>query len=260
MTAQNQGTGEIDGFRVLEFDLPGALLNQVVSMFDHLAPAPLTTALAKEIPNAQGVYQLFHKERLVYVGKTDSEAGLARRLFRHARTIQSRRNLDVADMAFKAVQVLVFSAMDLETALIKHYRKLKSPSVWNGSGFGNADPGRKRDTTALKEDGFDANYPINIDIPLNVNWSNDHAALDVIGRLAAEVPFTIRHEKVSEALDHLTGSSNITLPTLVTVRSVLTNICASLPSGWQATRLSGRVIFYREDVENYPGAEVIARS
>lgn len=260
MKARKQATGEIDGFRVLEFDLPGALLDQVVKMFEQLVPAELTVDVAGEIPNAQGVYQLFHKGKLVYIGKTDAEAGLARRLSRHARTIQSRHNLAVADMGFKAVQVLVFSAMDLETALIKHYRNLKTPAVWNGSGFGNADPGRKRDTTALKEDGFDANYPINIDIPLDVEWGSEDAALGVLTKLASQVPFTIRHEKSPDSLAELKSATRIARPRPLTVRSGMSAICASLPSGWQATRLSGRVIFYREIVDDYPGAETIARS
>jgi hypothetical protein len=152
------------GFRSLEFDLPSALLAALVDLFESMDMGELKLDRTNEIPNAQGVYQLFHEDKLVYVGKTDAEAGLRQRLSRHASTILSRHKLDVADMHFKAVQVLVFSAMDLEAALIQHYREQHQNPAWNGSGFGSNDPGRERDTTALREDGFDANYPINIDI------------------------------------------------------------------------------------------------
>ena len=209
------------GFQILEFDLPNALLDQVIKMFNVMKPARLTPQAANSIPNAQGVYQLFHCGKLVYVGKTDSEAGLARRLYRHAKTIQGRHRLSVGDMEFKAVQVLVFSAMDLETALIKHYKKCKTAPVWNGSGFGNADPGRKRDTTALKDDGFDANYPVNIDMPLKTQWTQNATAFDVIRFLGSEVPYTIRHEKTADALAELNLPTSIVRPELLTLRSGL---------------------------------------
>ena len=150
------GIAQIDGFRTLEFDLPTALLHQVTATFEGMDAASLSPDDTAIIPNAQGVYQLFHHGKLVYVGKTDAQAGLKQRLSRHAWNIKSRHNLNVDEMKFKAIQVLVFSAMDLETALIAYYKKKKLPPVWNGSGFGNNDPGRRRDTTALKEDGFNA--------------------------------------------------------------------------------------------------------
>jgi hypothetical protein len=251
---------EIGGFKTLEFDLPSALLEQVITMFGGMAPAPLSTDDTALIPNAQGVYQLFHRERLVYVGKTDADAGLKQRLSRHSWAIKSRHNLNVEDMTFKAIQVLVFSAMDLETALIKHYKKIKEPPVWNGSGFGNNDPGRRRDTTALKEDGFDALYPINIDQPIIVGWDPSSTALRVLTILAQAVPYTVRHEKTDDAVAELEAAHPQPFNGQTTAREVISRICSVLSEGWQATRLSGRVIMYRERVDNYPGSEVIARS
>ena len=94
---------DIGGSRTLEFDLPTALLEQVIKMFDGMASAPLSTNDTALIPNGQGVYQLFHRGRLVYVGKTDAEAGLKHRLSRHSWAIKSRHNLNVEDMTFKAI-------------------------------------------------------------------------------------------------------------------------------------------------------------
>lgn len=250
----------ISGYRSFEFDLPTALLGQLVDIFDHMEQGPLLPRAASAIPNAQGVYQLFHRERLVYIGKTDAQAGLRQRLSRHAWTIQSRLNLDVDEMSFKAVEVLVFSAMDLETALIAHYKKRKEPPAWNGSGFGSNDPGRRRDTTALKEDGFDANYPINIDLPLEFTLEGQANALEALALLMPRVPYTLRHERSDDALAEL-RATKISFPGgPVTLRAVTQLICNALPAGWQATKLPGRVIMYREQKDDYPGGEVIGRS
>src|SRR4051812_27375677 len=105
-----------------------------------------------QLPEAQGVYQLSLDGVVVYIGKTDADAGLKNRLTRHSYSIQQRSNLDPSHVTFKAVRVYVFTAMDLETQLIRHY----GGASWNSSGFGSNDPGRNRDHTKLKHDGFDA--------------------------------------------------------------------------------------------------------
>lgn len=258
MTDETQTS--LPGFRSFEFDLPSALLEQLITMLDGMEQGPLLPDVTAAVPNAQGVYQLFHNGKLVYVGKTDAEAGLRQRLSRHAWTIQSRHNLDVGEMRFKAIQVLVFSAMDLEKALIAHYKKRKEHPAWNGSGFGSNDPGRRRDTTALKEDGFDANYPINIDLPLDVHPSGQLTALEALTALMPNVPYTLRHERTDDAMVEL-GSSQVTLPERnVTLRSAVEAVCAALSPGWQATKLPARVIMYREQKNDYPGGEIIAHS
>lgn len=250
------------GFRSFEFDLPAALLVQLIQVLDGMEAGPLLPAhVAEEVPEAQGVYQLFHNGKLVYIGKTDAESGLRHRLARHALAILSRHRLDVAEMSFKAVRVLVFSAMDLETALIRHYREEGSPSAWNGSGFGNNDPGRQRDMTALREDGFDANYPINIDLPIDVtDLGQPKPIFDLLAQISSRLPYTLRHEKTAAARDILKDVV-VSLPgPSLTVREIMCAVTAPLPAGWQATRLPGRVILYRERQDNYPGAEIIARS
>jgi hypothetical protein len=150
------------GYREFEFDLPQALLAHLVRTFDSVEDAPLTPESVTEIPEAQGVYQLFHQRRLVYIGKTDAEAGLKQRLGRHAWTVQHRRNLDTSEVSFKAVRVFVFTALDLETQMIRHYRCTR-PVPWNDSGFGSNDPGKERDTTNAKAEGFDAQFPVDLD-------------------------------------------------------------------------------------------------
>ena len=249
------------GFRSLEFDLPRALLEQVAATFESMEEGALLPVVTASVPNAQGVYQLFHRGRLVYIGKTDAQAGLRQRLSRHAWTIQSRHNLAVEEMSFKAVEVLVFSAMDLETALIAHYRSVQRTPAWNGSGFGSNDPGRKRDGTALREDGFDATYPINIDLSLDVALPAAGAtALSILDRVIFAVPYTLRYEKAQTATAALRAAQVVGVAPPTTVRAVIRAVCEALQPGWQGTRLPGRVILYREAVDDYPGGEVIARS
>ncbi len=150
--------------------------------------------------------------------------------------------------------------MDLETALIAYYRTSQQPPTWNGSGFGNNDPGRERDTTAVRADGFDGVFPINIDGEILVDWGSEASALHVLTVLNASVPYRVRHQRTLEARAHLQAAlvKRLTQPT--TARSVIEAVCAALPAGWQGTRLAGRIILYREIKNDYPSAEVIARS
>ncbi len=66
----------IMGFRECEFDVPSALLEQRVAVCGAMDTAPLNQETTSRIPEAQGVYQLFLRDQLVYIGKTDAEAGL----------------------------------------------------------------------------------------------------------------------------------------------------------------------------------------
>ena len=152
------------GYKEFEFDLPEALLSSLVNVFSGMAGAKLAQDNLVGIPDAQGVYQLFLNDEIVYIGKTDGEAGLRQRLSRHCYTVLHRKNLITDEVTFKAIRVFVFTAIDLETQLIRHYSKPKV--AWNNSGFGSNDPGRNRDDTALNSQSFDALYPIDIDCQL----------------------------------------------------------------------------------------------
>ena len=247
----------IPGFYEFEFDLPDALLSSLVKIFDAMPGASLLPANVNDIPEAQGVYQLLLGGEVVYIGKTDAEAGLKNRLGRHAYSILHRSNLDPEKVTFKAVRVFVFTAMDLETQLIHHY----GSSAWNFSGFGSNDPGRNRDQTRLKPEGFDANYPIDIDRELGIEWPDNPTAALIVTRLKAELPYTLRfelrpggrkvHPDFEAARVALSAGPH-------TVRTLVEAIIQSLPAGWQATALPSRVIIYRETVE-YEFGKTIAR-
>jgi len=250
------------GYREFEFDLPRALLAHLVETFDSMEDAPLTPAAVTEIPEAQGVYQLFHQRKLVYVGKTDAEAGLRQRLGRHAWTVQHRRNLDTEEVSFKAVRVFVFTAMDLETQMIKHYRR-KESVPWNDSGFGSNDPGKERDTTNARAEGFDAQFPVDLDRTVTLNFESPASGFSILAALRRWLPYTLRFEL--EAPRSRKGHSDlytkaITLPPApLTTRQLLVHVITALPPGWQGTLLAGRVILYKQHRE-FTFGEIIARS
>ncbi len=248
------------GYTDFEFDLPGALLTHLVGVLDGMADAPLDSPALARVPEAQGVYQLFLDHQLVYVGKTDAEAGLNARLNRHARKIQHRTDLAPARISFKAVRIYVFTAVDLETQLIRHYGGL-SAVPWNGSGFGSNDPGRQRDTTEYKSTHFDAMFPIDIDRPLSFLLPTTGTAASVLTLLKNILPYTLRFEsRLRQPHPDLVGTL-VTLSSsmILSACNVISAVVRQLPSGWQAVQLPSHIILYKES-RNYPYGNVIARS
>jgi hypothetical protein len=248
------------GFIEFEFDLPDALLQSLIAIFDSMTSAPLTAVNLADVPDAQGVYQLLLDGKVVYIGKTDGEAGLKQRLSRHALTIQHRKNLPVANVSFKAVRVFVFTAMDLETQLIAHY-KGHAPLNWNNSGFGSNDPGRNRDDTALRAGHFDLLYPIDLDEPIDIAAPAGGSVAATLTILRGHLPYTLRFEGETARKPHpelmATVMPNVANPT--STRQLLLAVLTVLPEGWQATCLAGRVILYKED-RPYGSGTIIGKS
>lgn len=251
-----------EGFVEFEFDLPEALLSSLVEVFGAMAAAPLISENVNEVPEAQGVYQLLLADEVVYIGKTDAEAGLRKRLERHARTIQHRHNLNPNSVKFKAVRVYVFTAMDLEAQLIRHY-SVTGQLPWNNSGFGSNDPGRERDTTNIKPEGFDSLYPIDIDRQVELLSLNNTSAADVLNALRGALPYTLRVQTAARGSrrphpELVAAQVNISSE-ISTTRQIIEAVLKSIPAGWQATALAGRIIMYREATE-YPFGVLIGRS
>jgi hypothetical protein len=234
------------GFRKFEFALTDALIAQLIECFDSMESDVLNLENTMAIPNGQGVYQLFLAGQLVYIGKTDTEAGLQPRLLRHATKIQSRLNLDITQIQFKAIQVLVFSAMELESLLIKYYSK-DIQTAWNNSGFGANDPGRRRDDTALKEIHFDAMYPIDIDIDLDCEIADKASAKVALEAIKQKLPYLLRFDKSKAAAAELEETIIVDINSNDTVKRQIVNIVRQLPAGWQATALPGYIIIYKEN-------------
>lgn len=253
----------IPGYVDFEFDLPGALLARLIAIFDEMKAATLAPKFLSDIPDAQGVYQLFFDDELVYIGKTDAKAGLRKRLDRHCSKIQHRIALDPNRVSFKAVRIYVFTAVDLETQLLAHYGSYAKVR-WNGSGFGSNDPGRKRDTTTYKDDHFDTLFPINIDRPLDLDLPTSDTAATLLAALKTELPYVFRYEGASPRSRHphpdLEGTTvSVSAPPTPTTRQVVELVVGQLPTGWLATQLPSHVILYKED-RSYPQGMIIAQS
>lgn len=238
-------------FKDLEFDLPSALLAQLVDLFGCMKPGPLNEEAVLSVPEGQGVYQLLFNGELVYVGKTDAKDGLRQRLLRHAKKICFRRNLHQSQVTFKAIRVYVFTPMDLEDLLIKHYRECKIPLAWNLSGFGSNDPGRKRDHSEIKAIHFDSMYPIDLDCEASISPAEGGSSVaEVLMRLKEQLAYTIRfqnkggksrepHSDLKQAMVQLHSARH-------SVLSILRQVKKALGEEWQITALPGYVIIYRE--------------
>lgn len=246
----------------LEFDLAGALRDRLVQMFASMPTAPLDRqSVSTSVPNQQGVYQLFHEDELVYIGKTDAKSGLRSRLERHSDKIRDRVGLDPGSVSFKAIRLFVFTVMDLETELLQ-----ANKPAWNGRGFGSNNPGRERDTTRIKAVNFDARFPI--DIHREVQFPlKPHVPLSAESALSAvqsNVPWNLRRQnlggnskkcdpELESTLVRLSGGSK-------TPWEMISEIVSQLPPGWQATALKSHVILYKEPPRNYPDPLAVVRS
>ncbi len=255
------------GYTTFEFNLPEALLSQLIIVLDELEIAPLTLSGIAGVPETQGVYQLFlvkdGRPNLVYIGKTDSDSGLANRLSRHSRKILHRNNLSPADVVFKAVRVFVFTAVDLEAQLLKHYRR-SSKVLWNNSGFGSNDPGFERDTSTYKGDHFDTLYPIDLTKTLDFHVPSGGSAITALEALKSGVPYVIRYQtqpnsrRAHADLEQTQVFIDPHLPT--NSESIIAQIIKQLPVGWHATVLPSHVIIYKNDARKFPHGRTIALS
>lgn len=128
-----------------DFDLDRGIRSQVV---EKLEASPLLHLTKGVGPSDSGVYALYFKGRLVYIGKaskgtTKSKRNLRSRLAEHINKIVGRRHIELGEMKCRYLtfesEWWVFAA---EFALMVHYRP-----EWNESGFGSKVPGVGRPGT-----------------------------------------------------------------------------------------------------------------
>ncbi|MDD9995410.1 MAG: Eco29kI family restriction endonuclease [bacterium] len=128
-----------------EFDLDLGIQQQVV---EHLERSPILPLAEGVGPRRSGIYALYYRGDLVYVGKASAlgvkgNPTLRSRLGVHRRKIEGRQNITLSDMQCR---FLTFSSewwvWAGELSLIEHY-----DPTWNGSGFGSNVPGRGRQGT-----------------------------------------------------------------------------------------------------------------
>lgn len=130
-----------------EFDLDEGIRAQVIEKLEASPLLPLKRGVG---PLASGVYALYFRDDLVYVGKasketTKSKRTLRGRLSEHLGKIRERQNITLGDVRCRYLtfssEWWVFAA---EYSLIVHYAP-----AWNSSGFGSKTPGIGRPGTDL---------------------------------------------------------------------------------------------------------------
>ncbi|MEV7542882.1 Eco29kI family restriction endonuclease [Streptomyces sp. NPDC089915] len=230
-----------------------ALGDQLAASLEGLAPAPLTMGNIRSLRPLPGVYQLYKDGDLVYVGKADRS--LPQRIEKHYRKISGRTNISLEQMTFTCLYVDEdFGAVAPERLLINRHRG-QGEVPWNYNGFGNNDPGKRRDTTEVDEGHFDHEHPIDLEYELRAPLP-ERTLVDelvplsiVLQETKTQLPYVFRYE-ASKEFDDIA----VELPgTHVTAHETLTAIAERLPDGWQITALPGYLIMYPK-AESYPSA------
>jgi hypothetical protein len=128
-----------------EFDLDRAIRDQVI---EKLKASPLVALSNGVGPRESGIYALYWKGNLVYVGKaakdvTKSKRTLRQRLNEHVTKISGRQNITLDEMRCRFLTMesewWVFAAEFVLTTALK--------PEWNGCGYGSKIEGRGRPGT-----------------------------------------------------------------------------------------------------------------
>lgn len=139
-----------------DFNLDRGIRTQVVERLENSPLLPLQKGVG---PASSGIYALYFKSKLVYIGKaskgtTKSKRTLRSRLNEHTAKIGERQNILLSYMTCRYLtfnsEWWVFAA---EFALMVHYQP-----EWNASGFGSKVPGVGRPGTE-RVSTWDALFP-----------------------------------------------------------------------------------------------------
>ncbi|MET9479978.1 GIY-YIG nuclease family protein [Streptomyces sp. NPDC006638] len=236
-----------------------ALGDQLAAALEELTPAPLTMDNIRSLRPLPGVYQLYRSGDLVYVGK--AEKSLPQRIERHFRKISGRRNISLTEMSFICLYVDEdFGAVAPERLLINKHRG-QGEVPWNYNGFGNNDPGKRRDTTEVDVGHFDRQYPIDLEyvfpnpIAAEPLKGAEASLAELLAATKSALPYVFRYEstKAFEEIRIELAASHLTADEALRV------ISEHSPYPWQVTALPGYVIMYGK-TEDYPSGMRYYRS
>ncbi|MGW1363321.1 GIY-YIG nuclease family protein [Streptomyces chartreusis] len=248
MTATAGDPEESTFHRSFTLSITKALGDQLAADLAKLTRAPLSDVSINQLLQRPGVYQLHLHDDFVYVGK--AEKSLPARLRQHLKKISGRRGITPNDMSFSCLYVAEdFSALAPEQLLINHHKDL-GEIPWNNNGFGNRDPGRQRDHTALKPTHFDALYPIDLDRPVEGLVAGETNLLDLLKSLKTTLPYNIRYAKSGDLESTKLVITDVDLSTDALFKS----ISAAASGGWQITALGGYVVMYEDNPTEYASA------
>jgi hypothetical protein len=231
-----------------------ALRDQLDAALNKLARASLSKENLDLLQERSGVYQLYLCGELIYVGKADTT--LPGRLGQHMRKISGRENIDLVDVEFKSLYVAEdFTALAPEKLLISRYDKSRR-LMWNHNGFGNKDPGRRRDHTAVKSNHFDRAYPADLHRAVKGLTPGSIRMDSFLGQLKSGLSFNFRFDKnLGAAADTLLNVENNEM----TADQAFSLIASSMPPRWQIVALPGYSIMYSDSPSAYLSARLYYR-
>jgi hypothetical protein len=235
-------SGRTPGYGEYEIVVEEVLRQSLPAAFEKVDAAPLTSDATAKLPiGAKGAYLLFMNGRPVYAGKTDTRHGFQARLRRHALSVQHREHLDPADVTFKTMRIMVFSAFDVESILIKEMQRLNPTSLgWNNNGFGSNDPGQNRDDG--DPSNFKTKFPIDIDIVLANIPAGPITLSAILKETQKSVFYKFRRGPITGYEE-----TTVLVPDNPTMRLILKAIADALPNDFQITVFHGRIIMYRQN-------------
>ncbi len=230
-------------FDLFDFDLPGAVTEQLEMRLQAMAASPLTEEALQDLGRFQvqhklhqGVYQILLDAEIVYVGKATD---VRERLQQHYWKLRGRRKIKMETVTFRCLVLHGnWSTSAHEDLLVAHY-KAKGQSKWNGSGFGPKDVGKGRDET--EPNWFDREYPINADYPC-ANIPGSTTVGELLKSLKVQLPFTFRYEV--PAADAAKPLNLKAVPR--DARALIAKAVTALGPEWQATIFVSHMILYKE--------------
>jgi hypothetical protein len=227
-----------------------ALRDQLEIALSGLTKAALTQVNLDRLLERAGVYQLYLHDELVYVGKADKT--LPGRLKKHMRKISGRENIDLPDVQFCCLYVAEdFTALAPEKLLISRYDQT-GRAMWNHNGFGNNDPGRRRDLTAVKANHFDRAYPAALNRTVDGLASGEIQMKELLKKIKSGLPFNFRY-----AVRDLGPAANETIDiesSKLTADQAFSLVARRLPPRWQIVALPGYSIMYPDSPDAYLSA------
>jgi hypothetical protein len=233
-----------------------ALRDQLDAALSNLTRASLSDENLDCLQERSGVYQLYLRNELIYVGKADTS--LPGRLGQHMRKISGRENIDLADVEFSCLYVAEdFTALAPEKLLISRYDKSdRGRLMWNHNGFGNKDPGRRRDHTAVKSNHFDRSYPADLQRLVGGLTPGDIRMDSFLGQLKSGLSFNFRYDKsLGAAADTLLNVESDKM----TADQAFSLVARSMPREWQIVALPGYSIMYSDSPSGYVSARLYYR-
>lgn len=226
-----------------------ALREQLILALGLLSPALLSSENIANVSRQGGIYQLFLDGRPVYIGK--STDALNSRIGNHYRKLSGRTPGILDRMHFRVLYVNEdLDALAPEKMLIRAL-KAAGKAPWNQNGFGNKDPGRQRDTSLVKSGHFDREFPINLQLTLNlIHKKPVKSLLDMMVALKAALPYNLRfpppRDPIRRELRRIDVSEEMIRATPMSVSKWMDSLASALPSGWMITVFPGYIIVYKE--------------